>query len=327
MDVSAKDRVTDTGTSGPTWRWTRFVSIGECMVEMAPTGAGAYALGYAGDTFNTAWYVRRLCGTDPAIDYLSAVGDDSVSDAMLRFMQDAGIGTSLVRRVPGKTVGLYLVTLDAGERSFSYWRSASAARDLAEGLGGLDAAGPGWLLHVSGITLAILAPPMRDRLLRRLAACRAAGAVVSFDPNIRPRLWEDAATMRAVIEAAAATADVIFPSFEDEAASFGDATPKATAARYLSHGARLCIVKNGGAAIHVAGQGVAPFDHPVEPVAQPVDTTAAGDAFNAGVLTGFRTGAELTACLALGCAMARHVIGGRGALVPVDPDTLGPEPS
>lgn len=302
---------------GPLRPWSRFVGIGECMVEMAPTDGGSYALGYAGDSFNTAWYVRRLCGAGPVVDYLSAVGDDHVSDAMLRFMEEAGIGTSRVRRVPGKTVGLYLVTLTAGERSFSYWRSASAARDLAADLNALDAAGPGWLLYFSGITMAILTPAMRDRLLVRLADCRQAGAQVVFDPNIRPRLWEDAATLRKMIEAAAGMADLVFPSYDDEAMTFGDAAPHATASRYLGLGAGMCIVKNGAGSIHVAGRGLEPFDHPVDPVTDPIDTTAAGDAFNAGCLAGIRNGADLAQCLALGAAVSRHVIGGRGALVPV----------
>jgi 2-dehydro-3-deoxygluconokinase len=304
-------------------RWSRFVSIGECMVEVAPTGGGTHALGYAGDSFNTAWYLRQLCGEGPSVYYLSAVGDDAVSEAMLSFMEEAGVGTSLIRRIPGKTVGLYLVTLDNGERSFSYWRSVSAARDLADGLDVLDGAGPDWLIYFSGITMAILAPAMRARLLERLANCRQAGAQVVFDPNIRPRLWENTATLRRMTAAAAGVADLVFPSFDDEAATFGDACPADTARRYIDHGARLCIVKNGGGAVHVAGADIVPFDHAVEPVAVPVDTTAAGDAFNAGVLAGLRTGAELKQCVALGCAVSRHVIAGRGALVALDPVAMG----
>ena len=94
-----------------------------------------------------------------------------------------------------------LVTLTAGDRSFSYWRSGSAARDLAAGLDVLDAAGPDWRFFFSGITMAILTRVLHDRLLDRPAACREAGAQVVFDPNIRPRLWEDAATMRKTIGA------------------------------------------------------------------------------------------------------------------------------
>lgn len=318
MGFAVQDAASNENRAGTLMHWTRFVAIGECMVEVAPAAGGGYGLGYAGDSFNTAWYLRRLCGAGPAIDYLSAVGDDAVSDAMLHFMMGAGIGTAPVRRIPGKTVGLYLVTLEAGERSFSYWRSASAARDLAEGLDALDGVGAGTLLYASGITMAILSPPMRERLLSALSACRAAGAQVAFDPNIRPRLWEDAATMRRVTEAAAGAADLVFPSFDDEAATFGDATPAATAARYLGLGARLCIVKNAGGPIHAAGQGVVPFVHPVDPVTVPVDTTAAGDAFNAGVLAAMRAGADLPGCLSLGAAVSRHVIGGRGALVPIE---------
>ena len=84
----------------------RILSIGECMVEIAPRAtAGSFALGYAGDTFNTAWYAARaLPGWQ--VDYLTAVGTDAVSDRMLGFIQAAGIGTGHIQRLPDRTVGL-----------------------------------------------------------------------------------------------------------------------------------------------------------------------------------------------------------------------------
>ena len=109
----------------------RVVCVGECMVELAPAGDGLLRQGFAGDTFNTAWYLKRL-RPDWQVDYLSAVGSDAISDAMLGFMAAAGIGTDHVARRTERTVGLYLITLDKGERSFSYWRSQSAARTLAD---------------------------------------------------------------------------------------------------------------------------------------------------------------------------------------------------
>ncbi|MEC8581608.1 MAG: PfkB family carbohydrate kinase, partial [Pseudomonadota bacterium] len=102
------------------------LAIGECMVEMAPTGDGHYAMGFAGDTFNTAWYLRKLAGDDLNVSYFSAVGDDAASAQMTAFMQDAGV-TPELRVIPGASVGLYMISLKDGERSFSYWRSASAA--------------------------------------------------------------------------------------------------------------------------------------------------------------------------------------------------------
>jgi len=115
----------------------RVLAIGECMAELAPTGAaGDLRLGFAGDTFNTAWYLAR-CAPDVEVSYLTAVGDDAISQNMRAFMQDAGINDTHVRTSPDRTVGLYMITLDKGERSFSYWRGQSAARTLADDPGHL----------------------------------------------------------------------------------------------------------------------------------------------------------------------------------------------
>ena len=96
---------------------TRIVAIGECMVEMAPVATkGQFCLGYAGDTLNTAWYLRRLLGTSEQIDYFTAVGTDSVSDKMIDFLQQAGIGTACILRRDDKGVGLYVIQLKDGEQ-------------------------------------------------------------------------------------------------------------------------------------------------------------------------------------------------------------------
>ncbi len=101
------------------------------MAELAPLETpGDFRLGFAGDTFNTAWYLRHLC-PDLRVSYLSAEGSDRISEDMLRFMAGAGIDTAHVARHPGHSVGMYMISLDKGERSFSYWRNTSAARLLA----------------------------------------------------------------------------------------------------------------------------------------------------------------------------------------------------
>ena len=109
----------------------RFLAIGECMAELAPAGQhDAFRLGFAGDTFNTAWYLARIA-PDIDVSYLTAVGDDAISQEMRSFMRDSQISDSHVQVIKGKTVGLYLIHLQDGERSFSYWRDTSAARQLA----------------------------------------------------------------------------------------------------------------------------------------------------------------------------------------------------
>lgn len=293
----------------------RFLAIGECMVEMAPREDGGYAMGFAGDTFNTAWYMQRCCGDVVETGYLSAVGDDDVSRRMTDFIAEAGIRPVLAV-LPGRSVGLYLISLRDGERSFSYWRSASAARQLADHLGELARLGPGDMAFFSGITLAILDPEGRARLCAALMRARDAGARVAFDPNLRPRLWPDRETMCAAIMAGAGVADVALPSFEDEAGAFGDADPAATAERYRTAGAGLVVVKNGAGPIRLV-EGDRASVVPVTPAGNVVDTTAAGDSFNARMLCGIMRGEAPAIAAAAASRLAGHVIGARGALVPV----------
>lgn len=293
----------------------RIVCLGECMVEFAPTGEGFYRRGFAGDTFNTAWYLRRLLPADRPVDYVSCVGTDAVSDAMLAFMAGAGVGTGGVARLPDRTVGLYVIDVNDGERSFSYWRSASAARLLAADPARLAAAlGGAAVVLLSGITLAVVPEEDRPALLAVLADVRAAGGIIAFDPNIRPRLWTDAATMRAALDRAAAGADILLPSFEDEATHFGDPDPDATLARFRAAGAKTVVVKNGPGEVVAwdRDDGRTTF-RPVPVAAR--DTTAAGDSFNAGFLAARLAGARLAAAIEAGAALAGHVCRHPGALV------------
>ena len=296
----------------------RIVSVGECMVEMAPAGGqGQYQMAFAGDTLNTAWYLRRL-RPDWTVDYLTSVGSDALSEDMLAFLQEAGIGTGHITRRVDRTVGLYLISLVAGERSFAYWRGQSAARLLAEDGTILDRAFAGAeFVFLSGITLAVLDGDGRETLFTSLAKARAGGVRVVFDPNLRPRLWADDTEMCAVVTEASRHSDIILPSFEDEASHFGDTTPEDTRDRWLQGGANTVVVKNGGEAISYAHHGAMGVVMP-EPVMNVVDTTAAGDSFNAGLLAGLADGQGADAMIALGCQVAGQVIRGRGALVDIN---------
>lgn len=295
---------------------TRILSIGEAMVELSQApGGNLWRLGIAGDTLNTAWYLRRLLGPEHQVDYLTRVGTGPFSQKALDFMAAEGLGTQHIARDADREIGLYAINLKGGERSFSYWRETAAARRLADDGGALDAALAGCgLAYFSGITLAILPEEGRTRLLEALARARAAGTTVVFDTNLRPRLWPDSATMRRVIESAAAGSDLVLPSFDDERTHFGDATPEATAQRYLDLGAGHVTVKNGGDAVHFAGSGGTGTltDLPLD---EPVDTTAAGDSFNAGYLAAWLEGAGPEAAIRAGHELSRRVIRHPGALV------------
>ncbi|QFG37338.1 2-keto-3-deoxygluconate kinase [Paracoccus pantotrophus] len=302
----------------------RILSVGECMVEMSHAGDGLWRQGFAGDTLNTAWYLRALLPEDWAVDYFTVLGTDPLSEAMVRFMRDAGIGTGCIPRHPDRVAGLYMISLKDGERSFTYWRDRSAARTLADDTTQLQAAVEGAdLLYVSGITMAILNDDGRTTLLDRMAKSRAEGTRVAFDPNLRPKLWKDAASMCRVIEEAAARADIVLPSHDDEAAHFGDASLGETARRYAALGAGEVLVKNGGGAMALSLAGAAPVILPAPGMVTPLDTTGAGDSFNAGYLAARLTGCDPHQAMLRGHALAARVVRHFGALMPHDRlDTL-----
>lgn len=288
------------------------------MAELSPQGnAGAFKLGFAGDTFNTAWHLARIA-PNLHVSYFTGLGDDHISGQMRATITDGGVDDGYCVVVPGRTVGLYLISLANGERSFSYWRGQSAARALANDVQALTRAFEAHdLIYFSGITLAILDAAGRESFLSAVRAARAGGKIIAFDPNLRPRLWFDPETMMSVIMAGAAVSDIVLPSFEDEAAWFKDANPKATANRYRAAGATTVVVKNGADAVYfTSAEGDGTINVPA--VTEVVDTTAAGDSFNAAILAGHIGARPLPDSIANACRLSGAVIQGRGALVAVD---------
>lgn len=297
----------------------KLLSIGECMVELMQAEGDLLRKGYAGDTFNTAYYARLFLPCDWSVDYLTAVGTDAVSDEMLAFIEKTGVGTSSIRRVEGRSPGLYMIHLKDGERSFSYWRSVSAAKTLADDASHLRTAiEASDIIVFSGITLAILAPSAVETLLSELRRAKAAGKLVVFDPNIRPRLWDDKAYMRETVSAGARASSLVMPSFDDEQAHFGDADIAATIARYRGLGVDNIVVKDGPKGVTLSF-GDAPLQFvPSANVEKIVDTTSAGDSFNGAFLARYATGGDATAAARFAAEAAATVIQHHGALVSRD---------
>ena len=297
-------------------RQLRFLSIGECMVELSGGGEGLFRIGFAGDTLNTAWYARARLGDDWEVAYFTAVGDDRYSKAMLEFLEANDIATDLVQVIPGKRPGLYIIHQEAGDRHFTYWRDNSAARLLADDAENLlNATAKADAIYFSGITLAILKPARRQELLAVLEGARQNGALVAFDPNIRPALWPDVAAMRQVITEAASVSSIVMPTFNDDAPFFGDRSPEQTVARYLAAGAGEVVVKNGPNPVHVSTGHISVFLS-VEEVGDVIDATGAGDAFNGAYLAARLQGEEPETAARAGSRMAAKVISHQGALIP-----------
>ncbi|HSA82631.1 MAG TPA: sugar kinase [Geminicoccaceae bacterium] len=300
----------------------RVASVGECMVELRHRSATELELAYGGDTLNFAVYLSRLArDRGGRVDYVTAVGDDAYSDGMLAMWQAEGVGTELALRLPGRLPGLYTIRVDArGERSFTYWRSHSAARELlkdgrAERLGevlsGYD------LLYLSGITLSILDPPQRTALLAIADAVRAAGGRVAFDSNYRPVGWPDRAAAQRAFDEILKRTDIALPTLEDEQALFGVPDARALADRLHRLGVAEVAIKRGPAGCFLSSAAFTGAV-PAEPAPEVVDSTAAGDSFNAGYLAARLQGAVPEAAARLGTRIAARVIAHRGAIIPAE---------
>ena len=295
----------------------KILSIGECMAEFSPDEQlGKFNLGFAGDTFNTAWYIaNNHADVDSA--YFSKVGDDELSDQMLKFMSDNQVDTTYIKTVAGATIGLYLISLVDGERTFSYWRNKSAATFLGQNVDDVgNAMKKQDMIYFSGITLAILDQNSRKNLFSCLKSARRAGKKIAFDPNLRPKLWNDKKEMCDVIMAGANLSDIILPSFEDEATWFLDADPMSTLARYQNVGAETVVVKNAGDPVSFWSQhGTGTYL--VESVEKIIDSTAAGDSFNAEILVGLLREIPLADAINNAANLAKKVLMGQGALVKI----------
>lgn len=295
----------------------RIACIGEVMIELIAGQGSTTELGVAGDTYNTAIYLRRaLKGIDAAVSYITVLGRDAFSDRIVAHAAAHGLDTSRIARHPTRMPGLYAIeTDDAGERRFAYWRSASAARTLFDAdrpapetvFDGYD------LVFLSGITLAILPPEARARLVRGIDLYRAGGGRVAFDSNVRPRLWETVETAQAAIADLWRRTDIALPSMDDEAGLFKDPDEARLVARFSSYGVPNGALKRGHAGPLDLGPEGAVL--PVVPVATAVDTTAAGDSFNGAYLATWMQGGASLAAMRAGHEMAAHVIQQKGAIV------------
>ncbi|ESY10307.1 MULTISPECIES: sugar kinase [unclassified Mesorhizobium] len=291
-------------------------SIGECMLELSGQAGPNWRMGFAGDTFNTLWALHALSGERPAT-YVSAFGDDPFSQGQISFFAENGIDIGASPVIPGARPGLYAITLTGAERAFTYWRSDAAARRLASDPAALAKSLENQaLVYFSGITLAILDAAARKTLLAEVAKARAAGSLVAFDPNYRPRLWQSREEAQAAILDALAVTDIALPTFPDEQMLFGDSAPQATAERFGKLVGEV-VVKNGEKpALIAAGGALQPV--PAQHVATPVDTTGAGDSFNGGYLAARLAGHAPADAVQRAHRVAAAVVQVRGALAPFE---------
>ena len=293
-------------------------ALGECMLELSGTPGSSVNTAYGGDTLNTAVYLSRL---GISTTFLSALGDDASSDWLLQQWRKEGIDTRWVRRIPGAKPGLYWIHLDdSGERIFTYWRGESAARqvfndsDYTANL--VDLIPKDSFFYLSGITLSILSDPARETLWILLPELRKRGVQVCFDGNFRPAGWRSVRSTQEAFNNTLEHVDIALPTFDDETMVFGDQTPAETTLRLQQMGVGEVVVKLGAAGCFVARDDVSALV-PTRLKQSVVDTTAAGDAFNAAYLAARIRGLDPIEAAHQGHALAGRVIEHRGAIMPV----------
>ncbi len=296
----------------------RVACIGECMIELkqaqGDSEGGLFSRSYGGDTLNTAIYLARL-GVE--VDYVTALGDDPMSDEMIAGWAAEGVGTGPVVRLKGRLPGLYMIQTDEfGDRRFFHWRDNSAARilmDLPETDGILDSLATYDVVYLSAITLSLYGAAGRTKLIGALHRARKHGVRIVFDTNFRARAWPDPDAARAVFNEAFAASDIVLASMEDLLPLYPDQSDEQLMRRIPVSEAVLKRLTPGSI---VRFEGVS-SEVKAEPVTRPVvDTTAAGDSFSAAYIASRLEGAEPTVAARAGHRLGGVVVGYPGAIIP-----------
>ena len=294
----------------------RILCFGEAMVELSSVDLKKKItrIGFAGDTLNTAIYLKRVLAEGAQVDYLTVLGQDLFSDHLKKYIESELVGTHLIRRIDSRNVGLYAINIDSsGEREFAYWRDWSAARLLFNceqdflNLNGYD------LIYFSGISLAILPEKIREKLF-----CFFENNVrsfqVAFDSNYRPNLWKNRKLAQLNINRAFKCCDIALPSLDDQKRLLNLVTEAEVVGWFNKNKINQTILKRGAIGPRLIGK----IDENCNFISQSkvVDSTAAGDSFNAGFLAAYFSGKSASESARHGHELAKVVISHAGAICP-----------
>lgn len=288
------------------------VGIGECLVEFSSAGNGLYQLGYSGDVLNALSSAHRL-GLSTGL--ITAIGDDPFQSGLRQILLDEDIDLTRAPVLPGKANGAYFINFDdSGAPMFHFLRKDSAATETfsAQSLEYLVTyARQARVLLFSSIPLAVMKE--REKLFALLTAVKGE-THLCYDLNVRRALWSDTSKLVSMFEQLAPLVDVIFVTNDDDRLLFGERDAHVALAEYRRRGFKLVVFRRGSEKTLVADGDVS-FEVPVPRVSKIVDSTGAGDAFNAGFIAGMLRRHQTYECVAMGNAAAACSVdtrGGRG---------------
>lgn len=262
------------------------VTIGESMVLFQPLQDGplSYAPFFtrtiAGAESNVAIGLTRL---GKRVRWISRVGRDPFGDVIVRTLAGEGVDVDFVDRDDSAPTAIYFKEFKGyGDPNVYYYRRGSAVSRLAP-----EHVSPDWfagasLLHVTGITPALGDGPA-EAVVSSMKMARDMGLMVSFDPNLRRKLWDDA-TARRTLLALVPLCDIFLPGLAEAEFLLGSRPIEEMGEAFLSMGARVVAIKLGHrGAVAVTRRGMVSVSP--RKVDQVVDTIGAGDAFAAGFLS------------------------------------------
>ncbi len=289
------------------------LAMGEPMVEFNQTGgigSRTYLQGFGGDSSNFAIAAARQ---GASVGYVSAVGADIYGGMLRDLWQAEGVDHAHVRTDGAAFTAVYFVTHDADGHHFSFFRKGSAASRYAPADLPLDAIAAAKIFHLSGISLAI-SQSAHDAGFAAIAAARSAGAKVSFDTNLRLKLWP-LAQARIAIDAAVAQCDICLPSYDDVAAIYDERDPERLADLLLAKGPGIVALKLGaeGTLLALPDKRVRIAPHPCTPV----DATGAGDTFGGAFVACLARGADPVEAARYAAVAAALSTQGYGAVAPI----------
>lgn len=297
----------------------KIVLMGECMLELRQAKDGVMNHSFAGDTFNSAVYMKRLFAQHD-IAFMTAVGQDTISQQMVDACRSENLNNQHIFAKSDRNPGIYLVQTDEqGERSFLYWRNSAAAKQVMQYVdqAAIDALCETDLFFFSGISIAILEPEDRNAFWTMLGQLKAAGVKIGFDPNYRPRLWNSPDEAKAEFAKAYAASDIMLPGVDDFKQLYDIESLEDILAFCEPFDINELVLKNGPESVYCQLEGQ--LTHvAITPVTNVVDTTSAGDSFNGAYLGARLEGHEVTAAVELAAASAAIVIQHPGAIAPAD---------
>ena len=298
----------------PLKRDARFdlVALGEPLLEFNQTRAEAqqYLQGFGGDTSNCIIAASRL-GASTA--YVTRLGDDAFGRQFLALWKREGVDAGGVRTDPDAPTGIYFVTHGDRGHEFSYLRAGSAASRMRPSDLPLDVIRAAGILHVSGISQAISVSAC-DSVFAALDAARDAGTLVSYDSNLRLKLWP-LARARATIVATLPLCDWFLPSRDEAALLSGASEANAIIDWCHAGGAPLVALKMGPEGVWVSSAEAR--EHIRGHAVDAIDATGAGDCFDGAFAARMVAGDDAFAAARYANAAAALATTGYGAVDPL----------